>query len=631
MTSRRIFAAVLLLCLSTLSHAALTPEARKLRAGESYSMLTSGNHPRLFADDAEFAEFKAAVEKGDNPYLLRLHARAMEIAEEYGQAADTIVPKMDSSNKRLLHVCKISLMRIFSAAYAYRFTGEERFLEHAERDMNTVCDFKTWNPSHFLDVGEMTAGVAIGYDWLYGHLSDSTRAKAVRAVKALSFDQADDEVNAWFYTSIHNWNQVCNGGLICAALAMYENFPEDARAIVVKGVESNRKAMAAMYAPDGAYPEGPGYWNYGNIYQCLLISSLESCLGTDFGLAGEPGFDRTGEYEIFVQGNTGRVFNYYDNGERITPHVPLWYMADRFGRPDYLYNEVEQLMDTPYSNLETDRLLPMFLLHAARISPDAIVPSERDCYFGDGITPVAMVRTGWEENDLYLGIKGGSASSNHGHADCGMFVYDAYGVRWAGEVERMSYQQLENPIKARGGSLWNRLQPSWRWKLFSYNNRQHNTLTVNDSTHNVDAVVPMVERYDSPERLGAAFNLTDLFFGDLAEARREVSIRDREYLEIRDCLKGGPADARVRWTLVGDGKANVTGMGILLSSKGKMVLLQTSAPDAVYKIYPSDPAEAGCETADFELPVPQHICGFEFTVPAGESLDVVTTITGVIR
>ena len=637
---KALLAAFLLLSLSLNSCAKGDPYAREMRSAATYSALTSANHPRLFADDEEFARIREAVLEGGNPMLSRLHERVMQIAESDGQSPDTLVAKLDASNMRLLAVCRLAVTRIFSAAYAYRFTGEERFLRHAEWDINTVCDFKSWNPTHFLDVGEMSTGVALGYDWLYAHLADSTKAKAVRAVEELSFAQARDTSNAWFYRSIHNWNQVCNGGLICAAMAMYENFPEAAREVVAKGVESNRKAMRYMYEPDGAYPEGPGYWNYGNTFQSLLQASLESCLGTDFGLADEPGFQKTGEYEIFTQGNTNRVFNYYDNSAALTPHASLWYMAARFNRPDYLYFEEKQLMETPYASGDSDRLLPLFLVYASRIDPATVNPSEKECYFGNGVTPIAMVRTGWEKDDLYLGVHGGSASSNHGHVDCGTFVYDAYGVRWASETDPLGYARLENPIKERGGYLWDRkTQSSWRWKLFRYHNLQHNTLTVNDSTHNILAFAPMIGRYDEPDRMGAAFDLTKLFWGDLSKAVREVSIRDRSYLQVIDRLQGGPADAKVRWTLVSEAVPEVTPSGILLRADGKSVLLEVTiaasgpetalAAHAAYHIYPSDPAEAGFESADFEPPVSQHICGFEFTVPAGESLGVITTLKRV--
>lgn len=41
-----------------------------------------------------------------------------------------------------------------------------------------------WNPSHFLDVAEMTGGLAIGYDWLYDDLSPESREKIRQAIVA---------------------------------------------------------------------------------------------------------------------------------------------------------------------------------------------------------------------------------------------------------------------------------------------------------------------------------------------------------------------------------------------------------------------------------------------------------------
>ena len=41
--------------------------------------------------------------------------------------------------------------------------------------MLDMSKFEDWNPSHFLDVAEMTAGLAIGYDWLYDELPASSK------------------------------------------------------------------------------------------------------------------------------------------------------------------------------------------------------------------------------------------------------------------------------------------------------------------------------------------------------------------------------------------------------------------------------------------------------------------------
>jgi hypothetical protein len=52
--------------------------------------------------------------------------------------------------------------------------------------MLAVAAFADWNPSHFLDTAEMTAGLALGYDW-FADLSAATRATVRQAmISALS-------------------------------------------------------------------------------------------------------------------------------------------------------------------------------------------------------------------------------------------------------------------------------------------------------------------------------------------------------------------------------------------------------------------------------------------------------------
>jgi hypothetical protein len=68
------------------------------------------------------------------------------------------------------------------------------------------------------------------------------------------------------------------------------------------------------YAPDGAYPEGPMYWEYGTTSNVLLLAVLEHALGGDFGLARHPGFLATPGYFLHAFGPGGLPFNYSDCG-----------------------------------------------------------------------------------------------------------------------------------------------------------------------------------------------------------------------------------------------------------------------------------------------------------------------------
>ena len=84
--------------------------------------------------------------------------------------------------RRLLDKSRECLRRVFYLSYAHRITGEKKYLERAEKEMLTVAKFSDWNPTHFLDVAEMTMGMAIGYDWLFHHLSEESRNTICNAI-----------------------------------------------------------------------------------------------------------------------------------------------------------------------------------------------------------------------------------------------------------------------------------------------------------------------------------------------------------------------------------------------------------------------------------------------------------------
>jgi len=121
--------------------------------------------------------------------------------------------------KRLLTVSRTALYRIATLAMAYRLYGNKAHLDRAIDEMRAVCAFSDWNPSHFLDVGEMTLAVAIARDWLDGFLSDEDRGTLSSAIllKGLTTGDGKTLSDGWWVKGGNNWNQVCNGGLAAGA------------------------------------------------------------------------------------------------------------------------------------------------------------------------------------------------------------------------------------------------------------------------------------------------------------------------------------------------------------------------------------------------------------------------------
>ncbi|MBR1576129.1 MAG: heparinase II/III family protein [Bacteroidales bacterium] len=586
------------------------------------SVLTAKNHPRLYVNAKTFKAIRRSLRK--NPLLANLHGQMMEQAEKYGLAESPLTYKKDESNKRILHVSRAAITRIASAAYAYRMTGDKRYLAHAEKDLVDVCHFPDWNPSHFLDTGEMSLAVSIGYDWLYDVLSPETRKLIEETLVKYAFEAADGR---WFYKGTNNWNQVCNAGLVSGALAIWETRPELCQAMVAKSIESNKGALRFGYYPDGNYPEGSTYWEYGTEFQCIMISALESVFGSDFGICQAPGFERTGDYEMHTIGNTLQRFNYSDCGKGLGGNPAVWFFAQRFNKPEVLFFEQPALENQQYVG---NRTLFLALTCAAKAAFSAIPTPSEHLFYGHGTTPVAMMRTGWTVQDLYLGIKGGRAGGPHAHMDAGSFVFDAYGYRWASDYGQPSYSKLEKFFIEQGrgeGGLWDMKQDSQRWDLFAYNNKQHNTLTVNDTKFDVNGYCDLTGIIDKEGVLGASVDITPAFSGQLASAIRTASIVDKAYLEVRDALKAGAKPAHIRWTLVTYGKPEISADGILLSQGDVKMKLEASGAKVSYTSWPTDAASMGLDGKDFvKLVEGSYVIGFEFDIPKETEVNLVTTL-----
>ena len=129
----------------------------------------------------------------------------------------------------------------------------------------------------------MTMALAIGYDWLYHYLSEESRNKIATAIYEKGLRPSENDKHAWFFKADHNWNQVCNAGMIYGALAIMDRSPEYCQALIEKCLKSNPIAQKC-YEPDGGYPEGAGYWDYGTSFEVMLVAALQSALGTDAGI-----------------------------------------------------------------------------------------------------------------------------------------------------------------------------------------------------------------------------------------------------------------------------------------------------------------------------------------------------------
>lgn len=589
------------------------------------SSLSLQSHPRLLMDAQDFKSLKDKISRPENRMLSRLNDTILLLADRCMKEGK-LEYKLDESGKRLLHVSRSALKRITSCSYAYRMTGDRKYLDFAETALRTVCAFPDWNQSHYLDVAEMAMAVAVGYDWLYDDIASQTRNEVERALNEHAFRYALDSLSLKAYHNrMNNWNQVCNSGMIAAAIALGDKYPETAQKIITESVESNRKPMEVMYSPDGNYVEGYGYWKYGTLFEVYMLRMLEKSFGTDFGLSQIPGFLNTADFMLFMQGVCG-VFNHSDSGGGITPSVAMWYFADKLGRPDLLYHEMDAFEKGKYLRHDENRMLALVMCFAMNVDTGTIKRPETTMWSGMGDNPVAMVRADWSstESDAYLAVKAGKAFNNHGHMDAGSFVYDAYGVRWSMDLGSQAYAPLEKTFKEIGGSLWGKGQKSRRWTILRYNNLHHSTVTVNDAPHKVKGEAVVKDVFDDERGRGMSMDMKQVLGSHVKSAERTVMMHKDRSLEVRDRIVS-PDDKPVKysWRMVTSAEPTVRKNSIVLKKGGvKMKLKAHSGQAFEYRTWSAQPKES------YDDPNPGVIIvGIEADIPAGEASDFVVTLS----
>jgi len=508
--------------------------------------------------------------------------------------------------RRLLDKSREALKRIFYLSYAYRMSGSKTYLDRAEKEMLAISAFTDWNPSHFLDVAEMTMAVAIGYDWLYASLPETTRSTIKDAIIQKGLTPSFNNSYNWFVTSSNNWNQVCNAGMVFGALAIFEDDSTLAKKVISRACESILLPMKE-YQPDGAYPEGYGYWGYGTSFNIMFLSAYEKAYGKEFSSPQNTAFLKTAWYLENMSGPSGSCFNYSDCGSGATLNPAMFWIAEWINDPSVLWEEKKFLSKLTSAK---DRLLPAILIWSAGLKTSEITEPAARIWTGQGVNPVAMMRTSWSDpNAIYIGLKGGSPKVNHGHMDIGSFVMDWGGIRWAMDFGMQDYNSLEQA----GVDLWNMAQTSERWQVFRYNNYAHNTLTVNNQLQKVDGFAPVTSSSGNQAIMNAITDMTAVYAGQLKNANRGLAIVDGGYVTVRDEIETTTNSVTIRWTLVTPASVTIIdGSNAELSKNNKKLLLKVVEPASVtMKTWTTVPSNS------FDAQNPgTTMVGFEAVIPA---------------
>ena len=472
------------------------PTAEKIKADFEAK---GASHPRIMANKAQFDLLRDEYYRTGSP--------AKSMCDNIVSNANKILllePKEYNipDKQRILLISRELLRRMEYLGAAYQITGDQRYADCAWENLYKTINFPDWNPSHMIDIGELNAAFAIGYDWMYDGFTGEQRKQIYEGVKELGLDVTRlcyygrvPKWNQWAnYTSAFtswksNFNAVINGGALAASMAFAEQDPEYCFDIAEKAIRSMEYTMVG-FQPDGSWIEGIAYWNYTMSYLSKGVGSVISTLGTDYGLMDYPGAQKTALWLRSMISPLGG--NNFHDSAKIT-RVSEWLLW--LGK---IYN------NTSYSSMRRSRTV-----NGGGGVYDAIwyksgVPSNESAlprYIASkGIESVSDRSSYDDSNAMYFSSHGGSVFCYHSHCDSGNFVYEANGVRWVDDLGGEGYD-----IQRDGGLGF--------YGSYRRRGEAHNIVVINPNTSDKDggqkndAFVPLVR---TSETLNGSFTRYDM-------------------------------------------------------------------------------------------------------------------------
>ncbi|MEK7398119.1 MAG: heparinase II/III family protein, partial [Candidatus Poribacteria bacterium] len=520
-------------------------------------------HPRLLVLKGDEQRVKS---------LIQTNSQAKAIYESLKREAEKLLDQppveYELIGPRLLHISRRCLHRIQTLGTMYRLDGDDKYLQRAKKELMAVAKFKDWHPEHFLDTAEMTLAFAIGYDWLYDSLTDEERGIIRKAIIEKGLEPAREAYEGekpwrWWVNCDHNWNQVCNGGIVLGALAIAEDEPELCEYILDQSLKSIPKAMKE-FAPDGGWTEGPGYWNYATRYNVYFLAGLKTALGDDFGLSKMQGFPETGLFRIHFVSPTNLTFNFADAGAGAGSAAQMFWMSREFNKPEYAWHERH------YSHGADAFALWWF-------DPSAYdyksLPLDA---FYKGID-VAFFRSAYEDpNAIFIGFKGGDNKANHSHLDLGTFVLDVFGKRWAVDIGPDDYN-LPNYFGKD------------RWTYYRLNTKGHNVLVIDGENQDPKAEAPIIKFKSEPDHAFAITDLSSAYAKNTKRVMRGMAFYDRSRIVIQDEVEADDP-VEIVWGFHTTANIEIDGKKAILSLDDSHIVIRIVEPsDAEFKIVSAQP------------------------------------------
>ena len=502
------------------------------------ALITSGQknvHPRLLIKKGDVDALKLRADS--DPYMKKVKEELLAICDNY---IDEAVVSYKLDGFRLFSACGTVRRRLFNLCTAYLLTDNVAYAERAWEELENVCSWDNWNlNAHFLDSGRLGSGIAFAYDVLYdyiGSLNGDKRAWVRERVTSLYLNycvgvysgESAYKATLSKHTS-SNWGAVTSASMLMTSLAFIDDEGENApltkkcKYIAENALQSLEHIVTAI-APEGAWSEGMGYYEYVLQHVGWSILSIKNITGNDYNFLSAKGLPSFPEYAMFMTTQNGSFNKGGTTGssKKFAPEAMIYASLYNNHGKMKLYNSFYKKMQM--NDFPAEYLL--FCNPQMSGGTDTEKLSTDRYYETNGNT---VIRESWKNNDgLYLAVSGG----NGGHFDKGSFIFEALGERWSIDMGRNGNATM--PYLKR--------------------TETHSALVINPSEEDLgqeDNVFASAYQFESKER-GAlsAYDLTEVY-GERVESYKRgfIVADDRNTLTIRDEVTL-PQESQLCWNMI---------------------------------------------------------------------------------
>jgi len=371
-------------------------------------------------------------------------------------------------------------------AFLYAVTGDRKRGEMARTGMLSAVKREHWDffledgkyRLGFLHTGMQTARVSLSYDWIYDLLTPAERAEIREAiaekgcvpcyrslygmrypntVKGWSIAPDDPsgtevpDMSRWPYIlGNNNFRAVISGGFALGINVLIGH--DDRTDEWLEMLLDSYPRFTKLFKADGSYDEGVSYCNYAMTYLIYMMEVVHRKQGIDL-------FDGA-NYTGMMDFNLGLLMpqhldpsgsvNFGDAGRSLNSSIGFW--VARKSR-DCLSQYIA-LQYAPNHDIFS------LLYYDPSITP---IPPSPDNYFYHPDLDWIVTRTGYEMDDLVVGMRSGGPS-NHEHADRNSIVLKYQGEMLLVDQYRPTYDHRK---------------PGW----FLRTSPAHNTVLIDGKGH----------------------------------------------------------------------------------------------------------------------------------------------------